>query len=110
MHDGVIYAPSQDGYIYALDERTGALFWRASARVSTTIGNIDSLTLRHSVTIYRNVLFAANEDSLFAFDTRHGTERWRYVPITGGNLTTPFISNGLVVIGAQNQHVYAVNP
>ena len=38
------------------------------------------------------------------------TLRWRYIPFSDGVLTTPIISNGLVVIGAQNQHVYAVNP
>jgi outer membrane protein assembly factor BamB len=110
LHDGVIYAPSQDGYIYALDERTGALFWRASARISATISSTSTFTLKQSVAIYRNVLFAVNEDTLFAFDTRHGTQRWRYIPIANGKLTTPIISNGLVVIGAENQHVYAVNP
>lgn len=110
MHDGVVYAPSQNGYIYALDERTGALFWRAPAQISATISSTSTLTLRQSVAIYRNVLFAANEDTLFAFDTRHGTQRWRYIPIANAQLTTPIISNGLVVIGAENQHVYAVNP
>ena len=110
IHDGVIYAPSQDGYIYALDERTGALFWRASALISATVSSTSSSTLTQSVTIYRNVVFAANEDTLFAFDTRHGTLRWRYTPVAGGELSTPIISNGLVLIGADNQHVYAVNP
>ena len=112
MHDGVVYAPSQDGYIYALDEHTGALFWRASARISATITSTGAFTLTQSVVIYRNVVFAVNEDTLFAFDTRHGAERWHYTPIAAdvGNLSTPIISNGLVVIGAENQHVYAVNP
>jgi outer membrane protein assembly factor BamB len=110
MHDGVIYAPSQDGYIYALDERTGALFWRASALISSTVSTPGAFTLSQSVAIYRNVVFAANADTLFAFDTRHGALRWHYLPISGEVLSTPIISNGLVVIGAQDQHVYAVNP
>lgn len=110
MHDGVVYAPSQDGYIYALDERTGALFWRTSALISSASSSASSLWLTQSVAIYRNVVFAANEDTLFAFDTRHGTLRWQYIPVANGGLTTPIISNGLVVIGAENQHVYAVNP
>jgi outer membrane protein assembly factor BamB len=112
MHDGVVYAPSQDGYIYALDERTGALFWRTSAAISADVSSVGTFTLRQSVVIYRNVLFAANEDTLFAFDTRRGALRWRYTPFaaTVGSLTTPILSNGLVVIGAENQHVYAVNP
>jgi outer membrane protein assembly factor BamB len=110
MHDGVVYAPSQNGYIYALDERTGALFWRTSAKISATASSTSTLTLGQSVAIYRNVVFAANEDTLFAFDTRHGALRWHYTPVENGELTTPIISNGLVVIGADNQHVYGVNP
>jgi outer membrane protein assembly factor BamB len=111
MRDGVLYAPSQDGHIYALDERTGALFWRASAALSEVTGSSTGpFTLRQSVALYRNVLFAANDDTLFAFDTRRGALRWRYTPVARGALTRPIISNGLLVIGAENQHVYAVNP
>jgi outer membrane protein assembly factor BamB len=110
LHDGVVYAPSQDGHIYALDERTGTMFWRASALISAKITVASALTLNQPVAIYLNVLFAANEDALFAFDTRHGTLRWRYIPVSDGKLTTPIISNGLVVIGAEDQHVYAINP
>ncbi|HEV8194275.1 MAG TPA: PQQ-binding-like beta-propeller repeat protein, partial [Ktedonobacterales bacterium] len=110
MHDGVVYAPSQDGHVYALDERTGALFWRASALINADITSVSSLSLKQSVAIYRNVLFVGNEDTLFAFDTRHGVQRWHYIPFADGSLTTPIISNGLVVIGAEDQHVYAVNP
>jgi outer membrane protein assembly factor BamB len=110
MHDGVVYAPSQDGYIYALDERTGALYWRASAIVSGNKLTVGSLALIQSVAVFRNVLFAVNQDTLFAFDTRHGVKRWQYIPVSGGEITAPIVSNGLVVIGAKNQHVYAVNP
>jgi outer membrane protein assembly factor BamB len=110
IQDGVVYAPSQDGYIYALDERSGVLFWRASALISAATSSVSALTLRHSVAMYRNVLFAANEDTLFAFDTRSGAQRWRYIPFTDGELSAPMISNGLLIIGAENQHVYAVNP
>jgi len=110
VHDGVVYAPSQNGYIYALDERTGALFWRTSAQISSPDSSTGPVTLTQSVAIYRNVVFAVNEDTLFAFDTRHGAPRWHYTPVASGELTTPIVSNGLVVIGADNQHVYAVNP
>jgi outer membrane protein assembly factor BamB len=111
MHDGVVYAPSQDGHIYALDERTGALFWRASAATNdVSSSGAGFSTLRQSVVIYRNVLFAANQDTLLAFDTRRGALRWRFAPVADGTLTTPILSNGLLVIGAENQHVYAVNP
>jgi outer membrane protein assembly factor BamB len=110
MRDGIVYAPSQDGYVYALDELTGALFWRASALIKSDFSSPNTFTLRQSVAIYRNVIFVGNEDQLVSFDTRHGVQRWHYIPFADGKLTTPIISNGLVVIGAKDQHVYAVNP
>jgi glucose dehydrogenase len=110
VHDGVVYAPSQDGYIYALDARTGAMFWRAFAGVNPSTDPVRFGTLTQQVAIYRNVLFAPTGDSLYAFDLRHGTQRWRYIPVSDGDLTAPVISDGLVVIGAEDNHVYAVNP
>ncbi len=110
VHDGVVYAPSQDGYIYALDVRTGAMFWRAFAGAHPDTDPVKFGTLTAQVAIYRNVLFAPTGDALYAFDLRHGTQRWRYIPVSDGGLTAPLISDGLVVVGAEDNHVYAVNP
>jgi outer membrane protein assembly factor BamB len=89
IHEGVVYAPSQDGYIYALDARTGAMFWRAFAGVNPSTDPVRFGTLTAQVAIYRNVLFAPTGDSLYAFDLRHGTQRWRYIPVSDGGLTAP---------------------
>lgn len=110
IHDGVAYAPSQDGYIYALDARTGTMFWRAFAGVHPATDSVGPTILTDTVAIYRNVLFATNDDTLFAFDLRHGAQRWPFNPVANSNLTAPVISNGLVLVGAADNHVYAVNP
>lgn len=108
--DGVVYAPSQDGYVYALDARTGTLFWRAFAGGDPATDSVGFGTLTAQVAIYRNVLFATNDDTLCAFDLRHGAQRWRYTPVASESLTAPVMSNGLVLIGASDNHVYAINP
>ena len=110
IHDGVVYAPSQDGYVYALDERSGALFWRAYAGIDPNSDIVGPGTLTEPVAVYRNVLFATTDGTLYAFDLRHGVRRWHYTPVGDGTLTTPVIRDGLVVIGAADNHVYAVNP
>lgn len=110
IRDGVVYAPSQDGYVYALDAQSGAMFWRAFAGINPNTDIIGSGTLTSPVTVYRNVLFATTDDTLYAFDLRHGSQRWRYTPVGNGELTSPVISDGLVLIGAVDNHVYAVNP
>jgi outer membrane protein assembly factor BamB len=109
-HDGVVYAPSQDGYIYALDARTGTMFWRAFAGVHPATDSVGFGTLTAQAAIYRNVLFAPTGNALYAFDLRHGTQRWQYIPVSDGDLTAPVISDGLVLVGAADNHVYAVNP
>lgn len=110
VHDSVVYAPSQDGYVYALDVRAGAMFWRAFVGLNPVTDIVGASTLRDPVAVFRNVLFATNDDSLYAFDLRRGVLRWRYPPVGSGTLTPPVMSNGLVVIGAVDNHVYAVNP
>ncbi|HEX6122715.1 MAG TPA: PQQ-binding-like beta-propeller repeat protein [Ktedonobacterales bacterium] len=111
VQDGVVYAPSQDGYVYALDARTGAMFWRAFAGVNPDTDTVGFSTLTSTPALYRNVLFATSQASLYAFDIRRGTLRWRYTPVSDGDeLTAPLMSNGLVLVGAVDNHVYAVNP
>lgn len=112
IQDGVVYAPSQDGYVYALDERTGATFWRAYAGVNVDTDAVGSGVLTTKPALYRNVLFVTSGDTLYAFDIRQGAPRWRYTPVSGIGiqLTSPVISSGLVLVGAVDDHVYAVNP
>jgi outer membrane protein assembly factor BamB len=110
IHDGVVYAPSQDGYIYALDARSGAMFWRTFAGANLNTDSVGPITLKEPVSVYRNVLFVPNGDALYAFDLRRGSQRWHYIPVSNGSLSTPRISDGLVVIGAEDNHVYAINP
>ncbi|MGE5334281.1 MAG: PQQ-binding-like beta-propeller repeat protein [Nitrososphaerota archaeon] len=110
IQDGVVYAPSQDGYIYALDERTGAMFWRAFAGVNPTLDTVGPGTLADRGAVYRNVLFATSGDTLYAFDIRHGAQRWRFTPDKGEKLSPPVMSNGLVLVGSTDTNVYAVNP
>lgn len=110
IHEGVVYAPSQDGYIYALDARKGAMFWRAFAGLHPATDTVGFGTLTTQVAVYRNVLFATNDDTLYAFDLRHGAQRWPFSPVQRERLTAPVISNGLVLVGAVDNHVYAINP
>ena len=110
VHDGVVYAPSQDGYVYALDARTGAMFWRAFAGSESATDSAGFGTLDSPVAIYRNVLFATQGDSLFAFDIRARLAAMALHSCRDGELTSALISDGLVVIGAADNHIYAVNP
>jgi outer membrane protein assembly factor BamB len=86
------------------------MFWRAFAGVHAATDSVGSGTLTAQVAVYRNVLFAPTGNALYAFDLRHGAQRWQYSPVSDGDLTAPLISDGLVLVGAADNHVYAVNP
>ncbi|HEX6540505.1 MAG TPA: PQQ-binding-like beta-propeller repeat protein [Ktedonobacterales bacterium] len=113
IRDGVVFAPSQDAYLYALDARSGAMYWRAYMGVNP---NRDNLDIRSSeanpVAVYRNVVFATLYGGLYAFDMRDGSQRWRYIPVEEdlNTISPPVISDGMVLVGASDNHVYAVNP
>jgi len=110
--DGVVYAPCEDNYVYALDGRTGAMFWRAYAGANPSSDNLEIRRIENPLAVYRNVLFATSYGGLYAFDIRDGSLRWRYIPVEEelGTISPPVISDGFVLIGAADNHVYAVNP
>lgn len=87
------------------------MFWRAFAGENPDADTVGFGTLTTQPALYRNVLFVTSEGSLYGFDVRQGALRWRYPPVSGASqLTAPVISNGLVLVGAVDNHVYAVNP
>jgi outer membrane protein assembly factor BamB len=110
--DGVAYVGSRDSYVYALDARTGAMFWRAYLGVNPRTDNAEAHEVQNAPVIYRNVLFATVYGGLYAFDIRDGTPRWRYIPYKEdfNAISPPLISDGLVLFGAADNAVYAVNP
>lgn len=112
LRDGVLYTGSGDAYIYALEASSGGMHWRAYVGADPLKDDIQVYGIETTPAIYRNVLFATTNGGLYAFDTRTGVARWRYIPVAEnpGTLSSPIISNGLALVGAANNHVYAVNP
>lgn len=110
--DGVVFAPSEDAYVYALDARSGAMFWRAYCGANPSSDNLEIRGITNPVAVYRNVLFATSYGGIYAFDIRDGSLRWRTIPIEedAGTIGPPVVSKDLVLVGAVDNHVYAVNP
>jgi outer membrane protein assembly factor BamB len=110
--DGIVYVPCEDTYIYALDGRSGAMFWRAYAGANPSTDNLEIRGVSNPLAVYRNVLFATSYGGLYAFDIRDGSLRWRYIPIEEdvNTISPPVISDGFVLVGTSDNHVYAVNP
>jgi outer membrane protein assembly factor BamB len=100
LHDGVLYAGSSDGGVYALDPATGNKLWRhdAGAPVYSGIGwhAPDTLT------------FGTMDGSIVLLDRSTRREILR-VKTGGGVVTTPLIVGDRVVAGSRDYQLYAFN-
>ncbi|MCX6818355.1 MAG: PQQ-binding-like beta-propeller repeat protein [Candidatus Aenigmarchaeota archaeon] len=99
MHEGVIYAPCGDHYVYAIEAKTGKEIWR----FRTNDRNYGSPATDGKL------LFTPSYDNhLYAVDIKTGKEVWRFK--TGGRLfSTPGVCGGMVVFGSEDQNLYALD-
>jgi outer membrane protein assembly factor BamB len=97
--EGVAYAGSDDGTLYAVDTSSGKQLWSAA-----TAGAIVS-----SPAFADGVVFAgSNDGSVYAFDAKSGAHVWTFK--TGGDVVaSPAVDRGLVVAGSLDGRVYALD-
>ena len=81
---GVVYAPCDDGVLYALDAATGTERWRFAG---TALGD---------VTAVGPLVYVNDADVLRALDAATGQERWQ-AAVPGG--TSAVVDDGMLVIG-----------
>ena len=88
--DGVVYAGSDDNYVYALDAETGELLWRFET---------DDV-IRSTPTVTGGTVYVgSNDNHVYALDAGTGESSWRYD--TGGWAQySPAVSGGRVYLGA----------
>lgn len=96
--DGVVYAGSSDGGLYALQPASGAVLWRhaAGAPVYSGVGVLGTDTL----------LFGAMDGSVVALDRRTRREALR-TKTGGGVVTTPVVAAGRLVVGSRDYLIHA---
>lgn len=97
--DDMVYFGSNDTIFYALDALNGELEWRYKS----------TLPIRSSPVISENTIYFAGDDMLVhALDKKTGQQKWR---IQLGDITrcdSPFIAEGLLFIGNNDFHMYAI--
>jgi outer membrane protein assembly factor BamB len=94
---GSVYAAARDGTVTRLDEKTGAVRWRASVelRLSGGVGADE-----------RTVAVASEEGEVVALDAEKGTVRWR-ARVSSEVLAPPAIGAGLVLVRSIDNRVFA---
>ena len=104
---GAVYFGSGDGYVYALNAKSGALVWQFKT------GDV----VHASPAIADGNVFIGSWDSyMYALDAATGTEKWRFK--TGvdpdihnqvGIQSSAAVQDGVVYFGCRDSHMYAVD-
>jgi len=100
--NGVVYAGSFDGKIYALDALTGKYGW---GYIPTVNGEVDT-----SLAIANGIVYSGSSGGrVYALDAGTGKYIWSY--LTGAQVWTsaPAVAYGMVYVGSYDACVYALN-
>jgi glucose dehydrogenase len=97
--DGMVYAGSLDGHLYALNASSGALVW------SYPMGSVSY----SSPAVANGVVYVGSYDAnLYALNASAGTLLWKYT--TGYNInSSPMVANGAVYVSSWDDSLYALN-
>ncbi len=111
LHDGVVYVPFINGEIFAIDNQTGAIFWKSRLGAIT-----DQIVLKDQTPIVSNgklFIIAQNQSqssNLYALDLKDGSLAWNYKFDTAVNDTTPLLfDNKIFTQGGSNVYVFEAN-
>ncbi len=101
--NGILYAGSEDGHVYALQAANGQVKWNDDLSVLEPSG-FDS-----SPAVAGGVLYiGGNSGNVYAIDTSNGFTPWVF-PTGGPVVSSPTVVNGVVYVGSEDGSVYALN-
>src|SRR5260221_9463275 len=100
--NGIVYASSDNGSLYAFNAATGAPLWN----INTGSYNYSSLTVAN------NIVYVGTEGSnggqLYAINANTGATIWN-ANTANINSSSPAVANGIVYVGAEDHNLYAFN-
>lgn len=96
---GMVFAPSYDNNIYALDANSGRFLWKFAARGSVSTAPV----------VAENVVaFGATDGIVYAVEPRTGRQLWTVT--TGGKVfSSPAVEFGHLFVGSDDRHLYAIH-
>lgn len=101
--NGLVYASSKNGSVYAFNESTGAFVW------STAIGGQSNGDISTQAVSAQGVLYVGSiNNALYALNAATGALIWK-TPVGGHIYSSPAIANGVVYFASFDQKIYALN-
>jgi outer membrane protein assembly factor BamB len=92
--DGVVYAASGNGFVYALNAASGLVLWQYYVG-----GVLDSSPATISGVVYIGVLYNVQNGTVYALNAANGALLWKYATPSGIE-SSPTVVNGVVYIGS----------
>jgi len=109
LKDGVIYVPFINGEIFAIDNKTGQIFWKSR------LGNItDQIILKNQIPIIdEGKLFITTQDpnnNIYALDIKDGSLIWNYkLDATNNDIPVLFFDNKVFTQSGTNFYSFEAN-
>lgn len=109
LKDGVIYVPFINGEIFAIDNKTGQIFWKSR------LGNItDQIILKNQIPIIdEGKLFITTQDpnnNIYALDIKDGSLIWNYkLDATDNDIPVLFFDNKVFTQSGTNFYSFEAN-
>lgn len=119
---GIVYAESDQGYVYAVDAATGHLLWQQHGDnafmgnpivvdgvvVASTGDTGFSFSAVQKYAAHKPAVRGLGYAAIYAYNAQTGQPLWR-VPTIGEDMAAPAYTNGMVIEGTGGGHVYALN-
>jgi outer membrane protein assembly factor BamB len=111
--NGVVYAGSGGGYLYALNATTGALVWKAPTGDLDADGDPKGFgEIISGRTVFADgVLYFTGGSSLYAVSAADGKRLWRYQTVNFSVDDYPAVANGVLYFGggSADRSIYALS-
>jgi outer membrane protein assembly factor BamB len=91
LNDGVLYVPFINGEIFAIDNQTGAIFWKSRIGNST-----DQIVLKDQIPIIQDgkLFITAQNSNIYALNLKDGSLLWNYkLDSTNNDIPVLFFDN-----------------
>lgn len=101
--NGMVYAGSEDGKAYAVNDSDGTLKW------SYTTGDriISRPAIYHGIN-EDLVIIGSHDKKLYALNADNGRLKWVYTT-DGCVISNPLVDNGVVYFGSGDKYIYSLN-
>ena len=107
LQDGVVYVPFINGEIFAIDNQTGAVFWKSRLGNST-----DQIILKNQVPVINEgkLYITAQNSNIYALDIKDGSLMWKYKLDSANNdIPVLFFDNKVFTQSGSNFYSFEAN-